>query len=139
MSVFEEFGVMGEIIEAVEDLGWHLPTEIQAEAVPLILGGGDVLLAAETGSGKTGAFCLPVVQVTYEMLRMSRIIKNRNRHEPKEEEMGEAPIAVVLNKFDKDPSFHIAQNQLNCFTSPGESSWLGCRALVGVKSWSLLL
>lgn len=31
-----------------------LPTDVQAEAVPLILGGGDVLMAAETGSGKTG-------------------------------------------------------------------------------------
>ena len=41
----------------------RLPTPIQAEAVPLILGGGDVLAAAETGSGKTGAFALPVLQV----------------------------------------------------------------------------
>ena len=32
----------------------RLPTDVQAEAVPLILGGGDVLMAAETGSGKTG-------------------------------------------------------------------------------------
>ena len=40
----------------------HLPLH-QAEAIPLILGGGDVLMAAETGSGKTGAFCLPVLQV----------------------------------------------------------------------------
>ena len=39
-----------------------LPTPIQAEAVPLILGGGDVMAAAETGSGKTGAFALPVLQ-----------------------------------------------------------------------------
>ena len=37
--------------------------------VPLILGGGDVLAAAETGSGKTGAFCLPVVQIVHERLR----------------------------------------------------------------------
>ena len=42
-----------------------LPTDIQAEVVPLILGGGDVLAAAETGSGKTGAFCLPVVQIVH--------------------------------------------------------------------------
>ena len=41
----------------------RLPTDVQAEAIPLILGGGDVLMAAETGSGKTGAFCLPVLQV----------------------------------------------------------------------------
>lgn len=41
----------------------RLPTPIQAECVPLILGGGDIMAAAETGSGKTGAFALPVLQV----------------------------------------------------------------------------
>ena len=47
----------------------RLPTDVQAEAIPLILGGGDVLMAAETGSGKTGAFCLPVLQITWEALK----------------------------------------------------------------------
>jgi hypothetical protein len=54
MSAFEEFGVMPELIKAVQELGWELPRDIQAEAIPLILGGGDVMAAAETGSGKTG-------------------------------------------------------------------------------------
>jgi superfamily II DNA/RNA helicase len=52
-----------------------LPTDVQAEAIPLILGGGDVLMAAETGSGKTGAFCLPVLQVNL-MIRKKYYIKN---------------------------------------------------------------
>jgi ATP-dependent RNA helicase DDX1 len=47
----------------------RLPTDVQAEAIPMILGGGDVLMAAETGSGKTGAFCLPILQIVYEALR----------------------------------------------------------------------
>jgi superfamily II DNA/RNA helicase len=42
-AAFEEFGVMPELIKAVEELGWTLPTDIQAEAIPLILGGGDVM------------------------------------------------------------------------------------------------
>lgn len=46
-----------------------LPTDVQNEAVPLILGGGDVLMAAETGSGKTGAFCLPILQIVWETLK----------------------------------------------------------------------
>ena len=48
------------LAQAVEEMDWSLPTDIQSESIPLILGGGDVLMAAETGSGKTGAFCLPV-------------------------------------------------------------------------------
>lgn len=51
------------------DTNFRLPTDVQSEAIPLILGGGDVLMAAETGSGKTGAFCLPVLQVVWETLK----------------------------------------------------------------------
>lgn len=43
--------------------------DVQSEAIPLILGGGDVLMAAETGSGKTGAFCLPIIQIVWETLK----------------------------------------------------------------------
>ncbi|VDL63787.1 unnamed protein product [Hymenolepis diminuta] len=62
-------GVLPEISKAVQEMDWILPTDIQGEAVPLILGGGDVIMAAETGSGKTGAFCLPVIQIVYETLK----------------------------------------------------------------------
>lgn len=51
------------------NLCFSLPTDVQAEAIPLILGGGDVLMAAETGSGKTGAFCLPIMQIVWETLK----------------------------------------------------------------------
>ncbi|CAE7565317.1 ddx1 [Symbiodinium sp. CCMP2592] len=69
MSAFEELGICPEIIQAVEEDDWLLPTPVQQEAIPLILGGGDVLVAAETGSGKTGAFGLPCLQIVHETLR----------------------------------------------------------------------
>ena len=69
MTAFEEFGVLPEIGKAVDEMSWSLPTDVQSEAIPLILGGGDVLMAAETGSGKTGAFCLPILQITWESLK----------------------------------------------------------------------
>jgi superfamily II DNA/RNA helicase len=49
--------VLPELIRAVSELNppWELPKPVQVEAIPLILGGGDVLVSAETGSGKTGA------------------------------------------------------------------------------------
>ena len=51
-SNFEALGMLPELISAVEGMGWTLPSAVQDEAIPLILGGGDVLIAAETGSGK---------------------------------------------------------------------------------------
>ncbi len=47
MSGFEELGIMSEIVRAVDDMQWYLPRPVQQEAVPLILGGGDVLCAAD--------------------------------------------------------------------------------------------
>lgn len=57
-------GVLPQIAKRLEELEWMLPTDVQAEAVPLILGGGDVLMAAETGSGKTGKVVLFVTTWT---------------------------------------------------------------------------
>lgn len=50
---FDSLGLMPELLRSIDELGWHLPTDVQDEAIPLILGGGDVMAAAETGSGKT--------------------------------------------------------------------------------------
>ena len=46
MSAFEELGVCPELLRACGELQWSLPTPVQAEAVPLILGGGDVMVGA---------------------------------------------------------------------------------------------
>ena len=75
MSAFEEMGVCPELIRSADEAGWLLPTPVQAEAVPLILGGGDVLAAAETGSGKTGAFGMPVLQIVHESLRNAAVAR----------------------------------------------------------------
>lgn len=50
------------LCEACERLGWKNPTKIQSESIPIALEGKDVIALAETGSGKTGAFALPVLQ-----------------------------------------------------------------------------
>ena len=70
MAAFSELGVMGEITKALEEIGWQLPSPIQSEAIPLILGGGDVMGAAETGTGKTGAFGIPILQMMHEHLTL---------------------------------------------------------------------
>jgi ATP-dependent RNA helicase RhlE len=59
---FTSLGLAPELLRAVADQGYAEPTPVQAEAVPLILAGRDVLAGAQTGTGKTAAFVLPILQ-----------------------------------------------------------------------------
>jgi ATP-dependent RNA helicase RhlE len=59
---FRELGLNAELIRAVEELGFTRPTPVQADAIPPALEGRDVLACAMTGSGKTAAFLLPILQ-----------------------------------------------------------------------------
>ncbi|KAM4644871.1 putative ATP-dependent RNA helicase DDX56 [Amazona ochrocephala] len=59
---FEHMGLDPRLLRAVAELGWGSPTSVQAEAIPLALEGRDLLVRARTGSGKTGAYGLPVLQ-----------------------------------------------------------------------------
>ncbi|XP_073247363.1 probable ATP-dependent RNA helicase DDX47 [Porites lutea] len=63
---FESLGVVDVLCEACQKLGWKSPTKIQREAIPVALQGKDIIGLAETGSGKTGAFALPVLQTLLE-------------------------------------------------------------------------
>lgn len=79
---FEALGLGPELIRAVtSDLGYLLPTNVQDEAIPLMLGGGDVMVAAETGSGKTAAFGLPLLQIIHEDLRRAKGSNGQRQHQ----------------------------------------------------------
>jgi ATP-dependent RNA helicase RhlE len=60
--LFNELGLSAELLRAVEEQGYNEATPIQHKAIPLILEGRDVLAAAQTGTGKTAAFTLPLLQ-----------------------------------------------------------------------------
>uniref|UniRef100_A0A3P9I9H2 Probable ATP-dependent RNA helicase DDX47 n=1 Tax=Oryzias latipes TaxID=8090 RepID=A0A3P9I9H2_ORYLA len=62
VKTFKDLGVTDVLCEACDQLGWKSPTKIQVEAIPVALQGKDVIGLAETGSGKTGAFALPILQ-----------------------------------------------------------------------------
>src|SRR5881396_2435339 len=59
---FDHLGLDPVLLRAVRGLGYEVPTPIQREAIPAILGGRDVIGTAQTGSGKTAAFLLPILQ-----------------------------------------------------------------------------
>jgi ATP-dependent RNA helicase DeaD len=54
--------VATDIQQAIRDLGWHTPTPVQSAAIPKMRAGGDLIVQAQTGSGKTGAFGIPLVE-----------------------------------------------------------------------------
>lgn len=65
-KTFKELGVIDELCEACEKLGFKTPTPIQQEAIPVVLNKRDVIGLAQTGSGKTAAFALPVIQELWD-------------------------------------------------------------------------
>lgn len=126
MAAFEELGVMPELSSQLEKMDWILPTEIQSEAIPLILGGGDILMASETGTGKTGAFCIPIVQVVYE-----QIIYSSKESTVKDQKSKSDDNRWVLSVIDRAPDVVLSQDLLMAQSKSG--NWQGCRANKGLK------
>ncbi|WEF32924.1 DEAD/DEAH box helicase [Pseudoduganella chitinolytica] len=60
---FSDFGLSPDILRALTDQGYEHPTPIQAQAIPVVLQGRDVMGAAQTGTGKTAGFSLPIIQL----------------------------------------------------------------------------
>ncbi len=96
--------------------------------MPLILGGGDVMAAAETGSGKTGAFALPVLQIVHEALRAMQNPQPGAGGGSKAGSGESAPC--VLNSEDRDSLLAVSADGLRC-QARSEQAWGGCRATVG--------
>ena len=105
-STFESLGIVAPLCLAIKELGWTLPTEIQKNSIPEALTGRDVIGLAETGSGKTGAFAIPILQA---------LLRNPQRL-----------FAVVLA-----PTRELAFQINEVFEALGASIALHCVCLVG--------
>nr|MDP9179243.1 DEAD/DEAH box helicase [Gemmatimonadota bacterium] len=73
VSAFAELGLIPELLDAVRDAGYTIPTPIQGEAIPVALRGRDIIGLAQTGTGKTAGFTLPIIQ---------RMIEGRESGDP---------------------------------------------------------
>src|SRR3954466_13447019 len=62
MTAFADLGLSESTLQALQDVGYEKPSPIQEQAIPPLLNGGDIIGQAQTGSGKTAAFGLPIVE-----------------------------------------------------------------------------
>lgn len=74
MSYFEKFKLLGPIDQALDALQFKKPTPIQEKAIPAILKGTDVIGNAQTGTGKTAAFCIPTLTTLLNQPTKSALI-----------------------------------------------------------------
>lgn len=94
MTKFTDLPLVAPIQMSLKEAGYETPTPIQLQAIPLILEGHDLLGVAQTGTGKTAAFCLPILQ---------NLAKNHIRREPK------CPRALILTPT-RELAIQIHQN-----------------------------
>jgi ATP-dependent RNA helicase RhlE len=74
-SSFAQLGITSSLCDTLETLNIHSPTEVQIQAIPQVLCGSDVLAGAQTGTGKTAAFGLPIIQTLVERHRGENVAK----------------------------------------------------------------
>jgi ATP-dependent RNA helicase RhlE len=112
---FEQLGIIDPILKALQREGYTHPTPIQEQAIPLLLNGKDLLGCAQTGTGKTAAFAVPIIQHLYQS-------KTRQK--------GSRPVRALIVAPTRELAIQIYES----FTSYGQ--FTGLRSVViygGVK------
>src|ERR1700722_1960133 len=73
-KLFSELGISAELLKAIDKLGFEQASPIQAEAIPVLLQGRDVVGQSQTGSGKTAAFSIPAIEKVDTQLRAVQVL-----------------------------------------------------------------
>jgi ATP-dependent RNA helicase DeaD len=73
-KLFSELGLSDEVLKAIDKLGFEQAAPIQAEAIPALLQGRDVVGQSQTGSGKTAAFAIPAIEKTDPHLKAVQVL-----------------------------------------------------------------
>ncbi|MEQ8492671.1 MAG: DEAD/DEAH box helicase, partial [Gammaproteobacteria bacterium] len=109
---FSRLGLAADLLRAIAQQGYTTPTSIQSQAIPVILEGRDVLAGAQTGTGKTAAFALPMLQLLEQRPR-----RGKSRLQPR---------ALVLT-----PTRELAAQVAESFQAYGENSRLRTAVIFG--------
>ena len=84
---FTNLGLRAELLNALASANYHTPTPIQAEAIPVVLSGRDLLAGAQTGTGKTAGFTLPLLQ---------RLMPETIEKTKRSRRMGDRPVRALI-------------------------------------------
>ena len=137
MPKFSSLDLAKPILAALNDEGYHTPTPIQAKSIPPVLEGRDLLGCAQTGTGKTAAFAVPVLhQLHTEKLDKTR----KGPRTPRALVL--APTRELANQIDESFSTYGQHTHLRSTPIFGGvsqhhqvRSMVGCLALVGMGRW----
>jgi superfamily II DNA/RNA helicase len=111
---FSDFGLSAEVLRAVEDAGYTAPTPIQEQAIPHVLRGRDVLGSAQTGTGKTASFTLPMIDILAAGRAKARM-----------------PRSLIL-----EPTRELAAQVADSFATYGKYNALSMALLIGGESFA---
>ena len=111
---FETLGLSDTLLRAVSDVGYTAPTPIQEQAIPVVLMGRDVLGCAQTGTGKTASFTLPMIEILAEGRTRARM-----------------PRSLIL-----EPTRELAAQVADNFVTYGRHNKLSMALLIGGVSFS---
>lgn len=95
---FSNLGLSPEIIRAVTDRGYDKPTPIQKQAIPVVLSGGDIMAGAQTGTGKTASFTLPLL---HRLFTNKNVQNNAN---------GSSPIRALILTPTRELAAQVQEN-----------------------------
>lgn len=103
ISSFQTLGLAPALISALAQLGYEMPTPVQAESIPILLAGNDLLAQAQTGTGKTAAFALPILsQLTLSLKAPQALVIAPTR------ELA-IQVAEAFQSYARQlPGFHVA-------------------------------
>jgi ATP-dependent RNA helicase RhlE len=81
---FESLNIIEPILKSLKEEGYTIPTPIQVQAIPIVLNGTDLIGCAQTGTGKTAAFAVPILQILSKNKNFDRKrkIRSLSSHRP---------------------------------------------------------
>jgi len=111
---FDHFGLDPRVVAAVKAMGYATPTPIQSKAIPIVMAGRDVMGAAQTGTGKTAGFALPII---HRLLPQSSASMSPARHPVRALML--APTRELAEQVAENVKMYIAGTPLRCATVYG--------------------